>query len=97
MSIQRSWISRYSAQESYYVRCDMCGRFSSEVVCTRVDSASVKSALKRLKQLALDMDFTAVNDRHFCSSCYYEWERRGVHQQGVLFDPGPQSSSRYGR
>lgn len=98
MSIQRVWVTADNCREGYVVRCDMCGaECPNAVVVTRVDSYSVKRGLKRLKEIAADMDLTAVKDRHFCSGCYYEWEHRAVPKTGLLFDLGPQGQPRYGK
>lgn len=99
MSIQRTWVEDVIEgcgvqKESYIVRCDSCGKSSPDVVVYRGDSDSMKRGVKRLKELALDLDMTAVGDKHFCAGCYYEWERRGVPKTGTLFDLGPQVKKR---
>lgn len=98
MSIQRTWVSDDRGREGYTVRCDMCGQEApNDVVVTRLDSDSMRRGMRRLKQIASDLDFVAVKDRHFCSGCFYEWDRRAVPQTGVLFDLGAQGRPRYQR
>lgn len=100
MSVQRIGVADgkilVGGQEWYVIQCDWCGR---ETPAVKVDSrleSSAKAGLRRLRQMAKDMDFAERKDKHFCSACFYEWDRRAVPYTPTLFDLSPETRPRRG-